>query len=522
MAESWDAVIVGSGFGGSTVALRLAEAGLSVLVLERGRWVDRDESAWDTHAIHIQQKYRGEIPFESHTAGLTGLVYPNHTVGGNSVFYGAVSLRHRAEDFERRSRFGDATDGRAYADWPFSYEDLAPYYDQAERLLGVVGVAGADPTEPPREGEYGGPPRPFAKLTERLARAADRMGLRPFPLPLAINVNGQNGRNRCVECLTCDLFPCKIGAKNDLSVTVLPEAMRKGAVVRDRAAATRLVRRGDRISGVEYVDLRSGETRTAATALAVVSGGAIASPKLLLASGLGEIEPNGRLIGRYLTRHCSGIVCGFFPFRTNPDEEFHKQLAIADYYFGGPDGRAPDGPWGLIQSLQVPPPDFIRVSLPFPANHIGVVTFQHTIFLMCLAEDIPQLENRVELHPTAVDPYGQPIARVRYRHHEDDLARRRALYRVARRIMRRAGAWASVYMGTRTFSHAAGTCRAGTDPSAAVLDPDCRFFGIPNLFVVDGSFMPTSGAVNPSLTIAANGLRVSHRILGGWASMPKP
>ncbi|MFQ5890533.1 MAG: GMC family oxidoreductase [Gemmatimonadota bacterium] len=518
----WDAVVIGSGFGGSTVALKLAEAGMSVLVLERGRWVDRDESAWSTHAIHIDQKYRGQTPFEAHAPGLRGLVYPNHTVGGNSVFYGAVSFRHRADDFRRRSRFGDASPERVFVDWPFSYQDLAPYYDQAERLLGVVGVAGVDPTEPPRDSDYAGAPPPYATPARRVARAARKLGLRPFPIPLAINSNGGNGRSRCVRCLTCDLYPCKIGAKNDLCVTVLPEAVRHGAVIADRVTATALVRKRGRITGVQYLDLDTGETGTISTALAVVSGGAIGSPRLLLASGLGEVEPNGGLIGRYLMRHCSGVVAGFFTAITNPERRFHKQVAITDFYSGGPNGGGPVGPWGMIQSLQVPPPEFIKMVMPFPSDLIGTLSHKRNIFLMCLAEDVPQFDNRVTLHPEKTDLYGQPIAMVRYEHHPDDLARRSALYRVAKRIMRKAGAWAWVHMATRSFSHAAGTCRCGTDPAHAVLDPMCRFFGIPNLFVVDASFMPTSGAVNPSLTIAANGLRVGEYIVAQWTDMPRP
>ena len=521
--RSWDAVVIGTGFGGSTVALQLAKAGMSVLVLERGRWVDRDDSAWSTRAIHIDQKYRGHTPYEADESKLEGLVYPNHTVGGNSIFYGAASFRLRVDDFGRRSRFGDASSDGDFVDWPFAYEELAPYYEQAERRLGVVGLGGMDPTEPPRGSDYIGAPPPYASPAKRVVQAGTKLGLRPFPIPLAINFNGGNGRaaSRCVKCLTCDMFPCKIGAKNDLSIAVLPDAIRHGAVIKDQVTATKLLWTGGRVTGVEYLDLRDGQTVTVSCDVAVVSGGAIGSARLLLASGLGEMEPNGRLVGRYLMRHCSGIVVGFFPSRTNPEGQFHKQVAITDFYFGGPNGGRPAGPWGMIQSLQVPPPEFLKTT-PFPVNVIGPRSYERNIFLMCIAEDVPQLDNRVTLHPTKHDQYGQRIAKVRYSHHRDDLMRRRALFREAVRVMRKTGAWAWVRIPVNTFSHALGTCRSGTDPAKAVLDPSCRFFGLSNLFVADASFMPTAGAVNPSLTIAANGLRVGEHIANHWADITRP
>ena len=519
----WDAVVIGTGFGGSTVALQLAAAGMSVLVLERGRWVDRDDTAWSTRAIHIDQKYRGQTPYQADQVLRGGLVYPNQSIGGNSVFYGGASFRLREDDFRRRSRSAGSALPEGFVDWPFAYDELAPYYDQAEEQLGVAGVCGLDPNEPPRTSDYVASPPAFASPARRLAEASLALGLKPFPMPLAINFNGgrNGGSGKCVKCLTCDMYPCKIGAKNDLAVTLLPEAIRLGATIKDQVVATRLVRSGGRITAVEYIDLQTGTLETASCGVAIVSGGAISSPRLLLASGLGEIEPNGRLVGRYLMRHCNGIVAGFFAEKTNPEKEFHKQLAITDFYFGSANGGRPRGPWGMLQSLQVPPPEFIKTG-PFPISLVGPRSSNYNIFLICISEDVPQLSNHVSLHSSNVDPYGQPIASVRYRHHRDDRRRRRALYREGIRIMRKAGAWAWIRIPVRTFSHALGTCRAGTDPADAVLDQHCRFFGLPNLFVVDASFMPTAGAVNPSLTVAANGLRVGAHIAREWTEVTRP
>jgi choline dehydrogenase-like flavoprotein len=501
-------------------ALRLAQAGLRVLVLERGRWVDRDDSAWDARAILIDQKYQSRSPYEADQWRGRAMVYPNEAVGGNSVFYGAASFRMRVEDFEARwptPAVGGVPVSQAA--WPFGYDELEPFYHEAEELLCVAGVAGEDPTEPPRRGGYPQPPIPYGTTARRVAEAARTLGLHPFPIPLAINFSGMDGRPECVRCTTCDLFPCKVCAKNDLSVTVLPEAVRAGAMVRERTVAVRLQVSRGRVRGVECVDVESGERFVARCDLCVVGAGAIGSAQLLLASGLGEVEPNGRWVGRNLMRHCSGIVIGIFPFETNPERKFHKQVAIADFYFGDPDRRGPAGPWGMIQGLQVPPPEFVASQIVAPFGNIGAATTGLHIYLICIAEDLPNPDNRVELDTSRTDVFGVPIARVFHRYCRRDLLARRGLYREAARILRKAGALVRVRKPINTYSHALGTCRFGSDPHHAALDPWCNFFGVRNLFVVDGSFMPTSAGVNPSLTIAANGLRVGTYIVENWSSL---
>ncbi|MGH7547498.1 MAG: GMC family oxidoreductase [Gemmatimonadales bacterium] len=511
MTPEWDAVVIGSGFGGSMVALRLAEAGARVLVLERGRWVDRDATAWDTDAILLSRKYKSGTPFFDHQHRRPVPLYPDEAVGGKSVFYGAASFRLRVGDFVLGSSLHGADP--PFVDWPIGYGDLAPFYDEAETLLGVAGIAGLDPNEPPRNGDFPQRPPPYGSPARRIAEAAAGLGLHPFPMPLAINFGADPDRPRCIQCLTCDLFPCRICAKNDLAVAVLPKAVARGAAVRPSTIAERLLRQGNEIRGVEYLDRATGARGVVNADVYVVSCGAVASAALLLRSGLQHVGPNGPLIGRHLMRHCSGIVIGIYRFKTNPEGRFHKQVAITDFYFGHPDRRAPEGPWGMIQGLQVPPPEFIAAYGRFPGNFLGALTVARHIYLMCIAHDRPSPANRVEADASRTDGDGLPVTRVFHRYTLKDLRARRALYGEAARIIRQSGALIRVRKPVDTYSHAVGTCRFGDDPHTAVLDPWCRFFGLRNLFVVDGSFMPTAGGVNPSLTIAANALRVARCVV---------
>lgn len=516
--EHWDAVVIGSGFGGSTVALKLASAGVRVLVLERGRWADRDESAWNARAIQIDRKYKSHTPYEVDERRGRELTYPDDTVGGKSVFYGAASFRLRTEDFHVNSRFDQTElDATPPMDWPIDYSELEPFYSEAEREIGVAGRAGLDPTEPFRSSDYPAAPPAYGSSARLIATAATKLGLRPFPMPLAINFEGSHERPKCEMCMTCDLFPCKVCAKNDLSVTILPKAQRNGAVVRDQTVVKRVLMSNGRVREIECFDIKSGREFTVTCDLCVVSCGPIASAALLLSSGFDRIEPNGRLLGRYLMRHCSGIVIGIFPFKTNPERQFHKQFAITDFYFGH-DKQGPNGPWGMIQALQTPPPEFVRETAPYPQpiGTIGSKTLPYHAYLLCIAEDLPNIDNHVGIDHHRVDQFGSPIALVYHEYCRRDLQARRALYREAARILRKAKSLIRVRLPIHTYSHALGTARFGNDPADAVLDPWCQFFGVPNLYVVDGSFMPTSAGVNPSLTIAANGLRVGQHLANNW------
>jgi choline dehydrogenase-like flavoprotein len=287
--------------------------------------------------------------------------------------------------------------------------------------------------------------------------------------------------------------------------------------LRTDTVAARLVVAGRRVAGVECVDRRSGERWTARGERVILSAGALASPHLLLASGAERLNPGGHTVGRYLMRHCNAFVYGAFAAPPNPERAHHKQLAIQDFYFG--DAR--DGGMrklGNLQQIMAPPPGAIpgrgamgRVVDGWVAPGVRRL-FQHVTGLLAIAEDQPRFVNGLTLDPGTRDRFGLPRPRVVHFYSDRDLAARLALVRRAREILRLAGARVSKTFPVPTFSHAVGTVRMGVDPATSALDEFCAFRGVDNLYVVDGSFMPTSAGLNPSLTIAANALRVGAHL----------
>lgn len=503
--DSFDAIIIGSGFGGAGVAHALVTAGRRVLMLERGEWVPRGPDNWlPGSAGMLTPHYAKDPPIVVDTDRGQSTQGGYYLVGGPSVFYGAVSLRLRERDF----RPDHGLIGASGAAWPIAYQDLAPWYDRAEALLGVAGEAGEDPTEPPRTVPYPYPPMPLARISERMAGAARSLGLRPFRLPLAINRSAP-GRPACQACTTCDGFACAVSAKNDLATVVLPDLVRRGLTLRPGMVATRLELAGNRIVAVDGVERTTGLARRWQARQVVLSAGAIASPQLLLASGLDRVNPAGASVGRYLQRHFNGIVFGLFASAPDPVGEFHKQLAIHDLYAGDP---ASGQPGGSLQQLVTPPIGLVRANVPRPVGAVAGPLISRLTGWLLIAEDQPQATNRITLDLTRPDRHGVPVAVLHHRYSDRDRAAGGRLRQLARRILRRAGALAFYYHPIDTFSHAAGTVRMGADPRAAPLDAECRFRGVDNLSVVDASFMPTTGAVNPSLTILANALRVGARL----------
>ncbi len=524
-AEGWlaeapyDAIVVGSGFGGAMAAHVMVEAGWSVLMLERGDWVSRGAHNWSADAVGpLTEHYVTESPYRVSGGRRDTTVGAFHCVGGPSVFYGGVALRFRAEDFEHDPEIA----GASGACWPWAYDEIEPWYGRAERLLGVSGEADRDPTEPYRSTPFAAPPGPLAPISSRIAGAATALGCRPFRLPMAINHLDRPGRRGCIACGTCDGFACAVGAKNDVATALIGPLVRRGLHLRTNTVVTRLLAANGRITGVETTDRGNGLKGVVTATAVILAAGALATPHLLLASGLQRLNPGGHVVGRYLMRHYNAIVFGVFPSPPNPGGGFHKQLAIHDFYFGIAGRGRVQGKLGGIQQLATPPAGLVRAQLRAPLGGVCAAWVDHLTGLLVIAEDQPQYHNRVLLDGGAADRHGLPSLRVDHRYSARDVAAGRALAGRARAILSRAGAWAFYRHRIDTFSHALGTVRMGTDPRGSALDRDGRFRGIENLWVADGSALPSSAGVNPSLTIAANALRIADRIVHHVPRLAEP
>lgn len=513
-ARSFDTIVVGSGFGGVMAALPLVEHGERLLLLERGDWVTRGPQNWEmAHAFQLSPHYAADTPFLIEHARRPYRAGTFHCVGGPSVFYGGASLRLREEDFAP----GPAIVGDSGAEWPFDYAELAPYYDWAESLLGVAGDDGDDPTAPARAQPYPSPPVPFSRPARRVADAARRLGLHPFALPLAINANASAYRRACQQCSTCDGFACAISAKNDLATTLLPRLLDAGMELRPNTIALQLHIARGHVDGVVTVNARTGERSTLHARRVILAGGTLATPRLLLASGADRFSPARHAVGRFLTRHVNHLTLGICPRPTNPDGVFHKQVAIHDFYFGAPGVDPAVGKLGAIQQITAPGPAYVRRYLPPLVGHVAGLGVRNVLGLLTIAEDAPDARNHVALDPSRNDAWGVPLLRVRHAHSPRDRAAARALVQQARIILREAGALFSIVHELRSFSHALGSVRMGLDAANAPLDEYGRVRGIDNLFVSDGSALPTAGGVNPSLTIAANALRIGTHLAGALA-----
>jgi len=516
--ERAEVVVIGSGFGGTAAAGALLAAGHDVLMIERGGWVDRDAGRAFAPTGGLASDLSGDLPYLTPGNGRRHVTGPHFCVGGPSVFFAAVSSRFRVADLAPALEI--VRDSGAA--WPFTYDDLEPFYGAAEQLLGVAGETGGDPTEPPRSGPFPQPLPPLAPVSIRLAEAAERLGLRPFRLPLAINYGIDASRQACTSCAFCDGFPCAIGAKNDHASASVPRLLRLGLRLRAETVVLRIHARGDRVSTLDAFDRRLGEPVRVRADAFVLAAGALASGHLLLESRLDNRGPGGRVVGHYLMRHCNAHVFGLFGRRPAPDNRFHKQLALHDFYFGHPGVRKPAGKLGSIQQMGTP--EILAKMVPPRVGRALQPLIHHATGFLVIAEDQPAFENRLQLNPACRDRYGIPQLVIHHRYTPRDRAARRALIDQARHVLMQAGAMGSLVYPIRTFSHALGTVRMGRDPESSALDPFCRFRGIENLWVTDGSAFPTSGGVNPSLTITAVALRAAGdivRFLGNGNGRPE-
>ena len=491
-AAVYDTIVVGSGFGGAMAAHPLVNAGQRVLMIERGGWVGRGPQSWNDSGL-TTPSWSMASPYRVQAGGRQYKYGAWNCVGGQSVYYGGASYRFRESDFLHHA--GVVGDSRA--EWPLRYADLEPHYAQAERLLGVAGDAAGDVTAPYRSTPYPQSPAPLSAAARRMVEAGARLGMSASRIPLAINYAA------CVGCRTCDGYACAADAKNDVATAMIPSLMQRGMQLMTNTAVVRLTRSGTRITGVECVNRVTMQRFFVEGARVIVAAGALATPHLILASGLAPLNPAGTAVGRYLTRHRNALVLGVFARRPNRSGAFDKQVAFFDEY-----DRA-----GCIQSM-TPPVGLVRAYLPKLVGVPAAMVLSRSSGLLVIAEDQPQIGNGVSLDWRHTDQFGLPKMRIEHRYSARDEAAAAHLVSRSKQVLREAGSLLTIVRGIETWSHALGTVRMGNDPDTSPLDGAGRFRGLDNLYVSDGSALPRSAGVNPSLTIAANALRIGSLIAG--------
>ncbi len=495
--NQFDIVIIGSGAGGGTMAHALADTGARILIVERGDFVPQEEENWNPEAVWKHLRYQTAEQWVD-SAGREFRPYTHYCVGGNTKFWGSVLYRLRREDFQEVQHREGISPG-----WPIDYDTLAPYYDRAERLYQVRGAPGLDPTEPAR-GPFPHEAVPHSDGMSTIVAALQRMGLHPSPLPLGLLRPGESGG--CVLCSTCNSFACKLHAKSETDVIcVRPALQRSNVTLWTNACALRLVTdgSGEKVVGVEVE--RGGENVRVDAPLLVVSAGAINSAALLLRSAGGRhrdgLANSSGLVGRRYMAHLATMMQGFHPWRRNATV-FQKTVAINDFYLRGPGTTYP---LGAIQSQGRTHGVMAQTIVPWIPVGAYDWWVARGVDWLAMSEDLPAPENRVTL-----DARG----RIALHYRPNNLKAHRRLVKEMKWILRRLGFPLIVTHshGAKNTTHQCGTLVFGTDPRTSVLDPFCRAHDVANLFVVDASFFPSSAAVNPGLTIAAQALRVADHI----------
>ncbi|MDB5848387.1 MAG: putative dehydrogenase transrane protein, partial [Rhodoferax sp.] len=495
MHSASDVLIIGSGIGGATLAYGLVQRGVRVTMLERGVSLPREAQNWNVNEVFHNKRY---VPQEEWLDKDGASFRPGnyYYVGGSSKLFGATMMRMREQDFEALAHEGGSSPA-----WPIRYADLAPYYDRAERLYQVHGRVGADPTAPPGMQAYPFPEMPSEPFIEKVAEALKDIGVCAFPIPAAIQ-NHQGGA--CIQCNTCDGFPCRINAKNDAEVAAIGPALATGLLeLRTDCMVERLVLSADgrKVESVQYQE--GGVKKSLSAPIVVLACSAVNSAALLLRSACPQ-APNGvantsDVVGRYYMAHNNTALMSI-GWRVNPTS-FQKTLSINDFYFGDADYPLPMGNIQLLGKLQS---GMLTAGQKHVPPIVGTMMAQRSVDWWVMSEDLPDPENRVTLQ----------AGRIKVSYTANNLGGHRQLVSRAVGMMKNIGFKLNIvkFMGGLSVSHQCGTVRFGTDPSSAALDPFCRSFDHRNLFVVDASFMPSSSAVNPALTIAAQALRVADHI----------
>lgn len=513
----YDVIIIGTGAGGGTLAYALAPSGKRILLLERGDYVPREKDNWDPNAVNIHAKYNTkEVWYDKDSKPLHP--HTNYYVGGNTKFYGSALFRLRKEDFGEIKHHGGVSPA-----WPISYDELEPYYTKAEQLYQVHGERGEDPTEPWASTPY---PYPAVSHEPRIQQLSDdfkNLGLRPFHTPLGVMLDEKNPqKSRCIRCNTCDGFACLINAKSDAQVCCVDPALEHSNVT--LLTGAHVLRLETTSSGREINKVhveRNGATETYSADIVVVSCGAINSAALLLRSANDKhprgLANNSDVVGRHYMGHINSVLMAISKC-PNPTI-FQKSLAVNDFYFGSKDWEYPMGHISFVGKL-----DAITLKAGAPAIAPGwtlELMAKHSLDFWLTSEDLPDPNNRVSLDskgnitlsyaPNNLEGHNHLIAKLQ------TLMKQQAKCSVHGHECHQGLFSRNLFIGQKIplagVAHQNGTIRSGKDPKTSALDANCKAHDLDNLYVVDASFFPSSGAVNPALTIMANALRVGDHLL---------
>jgi len=504
----YDVVIVGSGAGGGTLFFKLATAGKKVLLIERGDYVPREKANWDPRAVNVEARYNTKEAW-SDADGKPLHPHTNYFVGGNTKFYGAALFRLREEDFGVVRHHGGLSPA-----WPIGYDDMEPYYLAAEHLYEVRGERGGDPTEPRASGGYLFPKISHEPRIQKLHDDLETMGLNPFHVPLGVRLDEGSVKSTCIRCATCDGFPCLVWAKSDAQTMCVDPALdRPNATLATNALVTRLeTDASGRVVTKVHIE-RHGSPEVYSGDVVVVSAGAINSAALLLRSA-SDRHPKGLAngsdtVGRHYMGHLNSVVLAI---STEPNPTvFQKTLAINDFYKATAEWDFPMGHISFVGKM-----DAVTLSAGAPKLVPGMtldIMARHSLDFWLTSEDLPDPNNRVTL-----DRSGTIC--LTYKPNNEEGHKR--LQAKLKSLLRAIDGMEHViprelFVGQRIplagVAHQNGTIRFGNDPKTSALDPNCKAWELDNLYVVDGSFFPSSAAVNPALTIMANALRVGDRIL---------
>jgi choline dehydrogenase-like flavoprotein len=531
----FDVCVIGTGAGGGVMIDQLTAAGMSVVGLERGPYLSTSEFDDDELRNGVRDLVFSPNQEESFYNAATGETQAgsfsliSHCVGGTISHWDGMSWRFRPDEFKVLSTEGSVA-GASLADWPISYEDMAPFYEKAEWDFGISGNAGAHKTEGPRKRGYPNPPHPYRTASKMIEKGAKAMGYNPFAMPLAINSQAYGGRPACVLGGACRGYGCPIHAKSTTYSVSLPRAMATGKLdLRADAMVFDLPMKDGRVTGARYLDSK-GNAHEVLAKHVICAAGTIGTPHLMLQSKSG-VSPDGLANG-------SGLVGKNLQFHHFPssisvfDEDMHGYTGF-EGHVAFDDLHASDSKRGFIRggvvieaNVVTHQPIMHSLALADPENNWGaglkdhMRDFSRTVHFAGVCEELPMESNRVELDPTIKDRFGLPVPRITKTNHPNDVAMSYWFEKRLREVAEAAGArkilspsipGLDIKLDTPVSGaeHNHGTCRMGNDPNTSVLDKWCRSHEVPNFWVADGSVMPTNAGYNPTLTILANAYRVS-------------